>query len=106
MTKNDHCIGTRVQSNGVRLRNPSRYQSYYLLRHSTRIDDYPMWLLDVITQIDAPEPPIPTLPTEVDNYSVASALEEVFLDKTQLQQILDSISLRKNLILQGPPWCW
>ena len=36
-------------------------------------------------------------------YDIATALKDLFVEETQLQRILDSIALRKNLILQGPP---
>ncbi len=41
---------------------------------------------------EAPEP-----------YDVHSALRDLFVSRNQLTRILDSIALRKNLILQGPP---
>ncbi len=36
-------------------------------------------------------------------YNIALALGELFIDDGQFRRILDSIALRKNLILQGPP---
>ena len=36
-------------------------------------------------------------------YDVHSALRDLFVSRNQLTRILDSIALRKNLILQGPP---
>ena len=57
------------------------------------------WLHDVFALIDAPRPPIaPPGPYVIDD-----ALSDLFLEETQLSRILDSISIRKNLILQGPP---
>ena len=44
------------------------------------------------TSQEAPEP-----------YDVHSALRDLFVSRNQLTRILDSIALRKNLILQGPP---
>ena len=41
---------------------------------------------------EAPEP-----------YDVHSALQDLFVSQNQLTRILDSITLRKNMILQGPP---
>ena len=65
----------------------------------TNFTPYKDWLHDVFALIDAPRPPIaPPAP-----YVIADALSELFLEETQLSRILDSISIRKNLILQGPP---
>ena len=36
-------------------------------------------------------------------YTIATALADLFVEESQIQRILDSIALRKNLILQGPP---
>ena len=36
-------------------------------------------------------------------YDITSALTDLFIEEAQLQHILNSISRRKNLILQGPP---
>ena len=36
-------------------------------------------------------------------YDINSALQDIFVSQNQLTRILDSIALRKNLILQGPP---
>ena len=36
-------------------------------------------------------------------YDINSALQSIFVSHQQLTRILDSIALRKNLILQGPP---
>ena len=42
-------------------------------------------------------------PDHHEIYTVESALEGLFIDREQFSRILDSIQLRKNLILQGPP---
>lgn len=36
-------------------------------------------------------------------YTIATALTDLFVEEAQLHRILDSLALRKNLILQGPP---
>lgn len=36
-------------------------------------------------------------------YDVTTALTDLFVEESQLHRILDSMALRKNLILQGPP---
>ncbi|MFH5884693.1 AAA family ATPase [Halalkalibaculum sp. DA3122] len=38
-----------------------------------------------------------------DSYSMDDALEEVFIKEDQLQNILDLLEYKKNIILQGPP---
>ena len=38
-----------------------------------------------------------------EGYNLTKALRDLFVEEAQLQRILDSIALRKNLILQGPP---
>ena len=71
----------------------------------TRFTPYKEWLRDVFELIDGESigPGIPTKAGEIEPYDFATALDGLFLDDTQFRRILDSISLRKNLILQGPP---
>ena len=45
------------------------------------------------------KPPDPVPPI----YDITSALTNLFVGETKFRRILDSIALRKNLILQGPP---
>ncbi len=47
-------------------------------------------------QMPDPEP-------DSEPYTIATALTDLFVEESQLQRLLDSIALRKNLILQGPP---
>ena len=42
-------------------------------------------------------------PTKTKPYDITTALTDLFVEETQFRRILDSIALRKNLILQGPP---
>ena len=71
----------------------------------TRFTAYKDWLREVFESIDDGEagpgngPEIPA----AEPYDFATALDGLFLEDRQFRQILDSISLRKNLILQGPP---
>lgn len=44
----------------------------------------------------------PELPEPIP-YDIATALNDLFVEESQFQRIRDSIALRKNLILQGPP---
>ena len=46
-----------------------------------------------------PKPPDPVPPT----YDINTALADLFVEESQFRRILNSIALRKNLILQGPP---
>ena len=45
------------------------------------------------------KPPDPVPPT----YDINTALADLFVEESQFRRILNSIALRKNLILQGPP---
>ena len=65
----------------------------------TRFTPYKKWLRNVFKSIneDGKLPPGPR------PYDIAAALDDLFLEEAQFQRILDSIALRKNLILQGPP---
>ena len=66
-------------------------------------DPYKVWVRDVFgwMEADGSEKPDPSpLPPP---YELGEALEDVFLSSAEFVQILDSINLRKNLILQGPP---
>lgn len=71
----------------------------------TRFTSYKDWLREVFESIDddavdpGKEPEVPA----VEPYDFAKALHGLFLEDRQFRRILDSISLRKNLILQGPP---
>lgn len=66
----------------------------------TSMTRYKSWLRDVFTLIDddAPPPPIEPWP-----YGMPDALSDLFLEETQFRRMLDSLALRKNLILQGAP---
>ena len=60
---------------------------------------YKDWLRNIFALVDAAQPPI----DHPHPFGIADALSELFIEETQLSRILDSISIRKNLILQGPP---
>ena len=65
----------------------------------TLFTPYKSWLRRTFALIDAGKPEIiPPKPFDID-----TALSDLFLVETQLRRILDSISVRKNMILQGPP---
>ncbi len=69
-----------------------------------RFTPYKTWLRDAFKLIDAasgsgrsPNRKKPEV------YDIATALTDLFVEESQLHRILDSMALRKNLILQGPP---
>ena len=67
----------------------------------TRFTQYKDWLRHVFELIDEERPENELV--EIEPYDFATATHGLFLDDSQFRRILDSISLRKNLILQGPP---
>ena len=71
----------------------------------TRFTSYKDWLREVFELIDGDAPDLANgrVVPAVEPYDFATALDGLFLEDRQFRQILDSISLRKNLILQGPP---
>ena len=71
----------------------------------TRFTRYKEWLRYVFELIDADagKPENRPKDTRIESYDVAAALHALFLEEAQFRRILDSIALRKNLILQGPP---
>ena len=71
----------------------------------TRFTLHKEWLRNVFESINGESigPGTPPEPPTVEPYDFATALDGLFLDDTQFRRILDSLSLRKNLILQGPP---
>ena len=71
----------------------------------TRVTQYKGWLRYVFRLIDADAGELDVRPDDTENepYDVVTALNDLFLEESQFRRILDSIALRKNLILQGPP---
>ena len=77
----------------------------------TCFSPYKGWVRFVFEMIDGgnssgemdPEPRDADESTDPEPYDVNSALRSIFVSHQQLTRILDSIALRKNLILQGPP---
>lgn len=41
--------------------------------------------------------------SDAGRYNTEVALQDLFLDESQFHRVLDSMALRKNLVLQGPP---
>ena len=71
----------------------------------TRMTAYKDWLRYVFELIDADveDAELKSSVVEPESYDITSALIDLFLEETQFRRILNSIALRKNLILQGPP---
>ena len=71
----------------------------------TRFTYYKAWLRDTFGRIDADGVQSENGPDggEFESFDIDNALRDLFLEETQLSRILDSIALRKNLILQGLP---
>ena len=67
----------------------------------TRFTQYKDWLRHVFESIEKERPENGL--EEIEPYDFATAIHGLFLADSQFRRILDSISLRKNLILQGPP---
>ena len=65
----------------------------------TDFTKYPDWIRDCYNCISGEQQP----PEEEPRYTIEDALDAVFLEKEEVQSILDSLAHRKNLILQGPP---
>lgn len=66
----------------------------------TRFTPYKQWLRDTFSLMDNDVQPTDPPP---EPYTIATALADLFVEESQIQRIRDSIALRKNLILQGPP---
>lgn len=54
-------------------------------------------------ELEPPEPIVDPEPHPPSSYSMADAMEDLFLPKRRFHDILNSIRSRRNLILQGPP---
>ena len=81
-------------------RTPIGLNDPITLKTLTRFTPYKTWLRDAFKRIDEEQP---NGHPEPEPYDIAAALKDLFVEEMQLQRILDSIALRKNLILQGPP---
>jgi predicted Mrr-cat superfamily restriction endonuclease len=80
--------------------------AYLPTKSLTEVTGYPRFLafalplMDEATPVSVRETPQPpALPV----YTVDTALEDLFLPKTEFQGILDALANKKNIILQGPP---
>lgn len=86
-------------------REPIELKKLVATKTLSRIDDKISWLRDVIESVDGVDDAESKLDLGIsaETYDVSMALEDVFIDQSQLHRILDAIALRKNLVLQGPP---
>ncbi len=86
-------------------RAPINFTGLITTKTLTRFTEYRDWLRHIFEKIDADagESEVEPDDTEGKSYDVDTALIDLFLEEPQFRRILDSIALRKNLILQGPP---
>ena len=84
-------------------RTPINLKDPITTKMLTRFTPYKKWLRDLFELIDADTERPGVRATDNELYEIATALSDLFLEEAQFRRILDSIALRKNLILQGPP---
>ena len=84
---------------------PVRLNDPITTKTLTRFTPYKKWLRTIFALIDADtqKPDVETAGPQTQPYDMPTALDNLFMEDTQFSRILDSIALRKNLILQGPP---
>ena len=74
-----------------------------------RTNPCPQWTFEgrnvgeIYRETYGPKPEDKTADSVPPTYDIATALSDLFVEETQFRRILNSIELRKNLILQGPP---
>lgn len=69
----------------------------------TDFTKYPTWVKDAFGWLEDGKTKTPNGRTDGEKYTIEDALQGLFMTKPQLQEILDSLAQRKNLILEGPP---
>ncbi len=84
---------------------PSVLRNPITTKTLTRFTSDKTWLQYLFELIDADPEERDARPKDIDTepYDLTTALSGLFMDETDFQRVLDSIALRKNLILQGPP---
>ena len=85
--------------NWTRLEKPVHLDDPITVKTLTKFSDNKRWLHDLFKLISEGKP----VDVEEGVYGIEDALEGLFLDEADFRSVIDSISLRKNLILQGPP---
>ena len=86
-------------------------ENFMPLKTLTSLSPYKDWVRFIFDLIDGRELPEDVNSESCDTgnqtasepYDINSSLQDIFVSHQQLTRILDSIALRKNLILQGPP---
>ena len=101
---------TVVPNNRVTFRNENMSLSTATERAvGYRTNPCPQWTFkgrnvgDIYRETYGPNPECKPPDPKPPPYGIATALSDLFVEESQLRRILDSIALRKNLILQGPP---
>ncbi|MDE2997833.1 MAG: AAA family ATPase [Gemmatimonadota bacterium] len=86
-------------------RKPIDLRGMITTKTLTRFTEYTAWLgyISELIDADAGEFEVGHDDDQDKSYNVAKALGDLFLGEDQFLRIRDAISLRKNLILQGPP---
>ncbi len=69
----------------------------------TDFTKYPTWVRDAFGWLEGNEKQSHGEGQIEQSYTLEDALEGLFMTKQQLQEVLDSLAQRKNLILEGPP---
>ena len=78
---------------------PIAHERQITTKALTKFTTYKDWLRYAFGLMEGDEAP----PESEGIYDIEVALKGVFLDEPQFRRILDSMALRKNLVLQGPP---
>ena len=82
---------------------PIELQGPITTKTLTRFTSYKNWLRDIFESRVKQKPGAKPKVAGKASYDITAALTDLFVEETQFRRILDSIALRKNLILQGPP---
>jgi len=69
----------------------------------TDMTPYPEWIRRVFSVIEGGVEGLAPSDDPTVTYTLKDALEGLFLEPTELSEILDALGRRKNVILQGPP---
>jgi MoxR-like ATPase len=76
------------------------------LKTLTDVTNYQSFLAFALPIIKTPKDPGgKTTEVELEPYTIDNALDGLFLAEEQFTEILNSLSRKKNVILQGPPGC-
>lgn len=69
----------------------------------TDVSPYKEWLYWLFFDLDGNHAPEPPADEASGDYTLADAMDRVFLPPEQFQGILDTLARKKNVILEGPP---